>query len=183
MFGSGLSPAQRRIFLVRRSFLLAPLSWAWPAKAQPAIPPSLRERGAKLLAELIQASRESAISNGVKPIPPRIHDALIGFFPESILRKVRYSSGDADAITIPGLALTYGHIDAVTLVDVIVFQDDRAAQTDAKLWAHELTHVMQYERWGVDGFATGYLKDYQAVEKEAIDNADRFAKWKEHAHH
>lgn len=167
---------------MRRSFLFAPLVWAKPARAQPALPPSLLEHGTKLLSSLIQSARENAIANGVKPIPTRIHSALLGFFPETLLRKVRFSSGQADSITIPGLAMTYGHIDAVTLVDVILFQDDHAAQTDAKLWAHELTHVMQYERWGADGFARRYLENYQAVEKEAIDNANRFVSWSEHAH-
>jgi len=167
---------------LRRSFFFAPLAWALPAKAQPAIPPSLLQRGASLLADLIQSARETAIANGVKPIPPQIHRALLGFFPEAILRKVRYASGHADPITIPGLAMTYGHIDAVTLIDVILFRDDDAARTDAKLWAHELTHVMQYERWGVDGFAQRYLQDYDAVEQEAGDNANRYVTWSEHAH-
>ena len=54
----------------------------------------------------------------------QIHSALLGFFPDAMLRKVRYASGQADAITIPGLAMSYGHIDAVTLVDVILFRDD-----------------------------------------------------------
>jgi hypothetical protein len=40
---------------------------------------------------------------------------------------------------------------------------------DPKLWAHEITHVVQYARWGVDEFAVRYLRDYQAVEKEAWD--------------
>jgi hypothetical protein len=168
--------------LVRRSFFLAPLAWALPAPAQTVIPPSLLERGAKLLADLIQSSRENAISNGVKPVPPSIYRALLGYFPGAILRKVRYTSGQADGISIPGLALTYGHVDAVTLGDVIMFRDDHAAHTDAKLWAHELTHVMQYERWGVEGFATRYLQDYGAVEREARDNADRYVTWSEHAH-
>jgi hypothetical protein len=167
---------------VRRSFLLAPLAWVWPARAQQAIPPSLLERGAKLLADLIHSARESAIANGVKPIPPRIHSALLGYFPDAMLRKVRFSAGHADAISIPGLAMTYGHIDAVTLVDVILFQDDHAAHTDSKLWAHELTHVTQYERWGADGFAKRYLQDYDAVVREARDNADRYVSWSEHAH-
>jgi hypothetical protein len=153
-----------------------------PARAQPAIPPSLLEQGAKLLASLIQSARETAIANGVKPAPPQIHRALLGYFPDAILRKVRYASGQADSITIPGLALTYGHIDAVTLGDVILFRDDHAARTDAKLWAHELTHVMQYERWGIDGFAMRYLQDYDAVEQEARANADRYVTWSEHAH-
>jgi hypothetical protein len=167
---------------VRRSFFLAPFAWALPAPAQTVIPPSLLERGARLLADLIQSARETAIANGVRPMPPEINRALLGFFPGAILRKVRYTSGQADNISIPGLALTYGHIDAVTLGDVIMFRDDHAAHTDTKLWAHELTHVMQYERWGVEGFATHYLQDYDAVEREARDNADRYVTWSEHAH-
>lgn len=177
-----LPPSQQRSLLVRRSFLLAPLAWALPARAQSAIPPSLLERGAKLLASLIQSARETAIANGVKPVPPQIHRALLGFFPDAVLRKVRYASDHADTITIPGLAMSYGHIDAVTLGDVVLFRDDRAARSDAKLWAHELTHVMQYERWGIDGFAMRYLQDYDAVEREARDNADRYVSWSEHAH-
>ncbi|HEX3989806.1 MAG TPA: DUF4157 domain-containing protein [Acetobacteraceae bacterium] len=167
---------------MRRSLFLAPFAWALPAQAQTAIPPSLLERGSGLLAELIQSGREAAIANGVRPMPPRVHSALLGYFPDAMLRKVRFASGHADTITIPGLAMTYGHIDAVTLVDVILFRDDDAARNDAKLWAHELTHVMQYERWGVEGFAMRYLQDSDSVEQEARDNAQRFVAWSEHAH-
>jgi hypothetical protein len=183
-----MTETQSRSLFVRRSFLLAPFAWALPARAQTAIPPSsveggkLLEHGARLLATLIQSARETAIANGVKPVPPQIHTALLGFFPDAILRKVHYASGHADHIGIPGMAMSYGHIDAITLADVILFREDRAAHTDAKLWAHELTHVMQYERWGIDGFATRYLQDYDAVEREARDNADRYVSWREHAH-
>jgi hypothetical protein len=166
---------------LRRSFFLAPLAWALPARADPVVPPSLLERGAKLLTTLIGSARETAIANGVRPIPPGMRRALLGFFPDALLRKVRYASGSADNIGIPGLALTYGHIDAVTLVDVILFRDESAARNDAKLWAHELTHVLQYERWGVEGFATRYLQDSESVEQEARDNADRYVRWSEHA--
>ncbi len=166
---------------MRRSFLLAPFAWALPARAQPAIPPSLLEHGAKLLATLIQSSRESAIANGVRPIPPRVHSALLGFFPDAVLRKVRFASGQAETIGIPGLAMHYGHIDAVTLADVILFRDDHMAHTDTKLWAHELTHVMQYERWGIENFATHYLQDFASMEREARENADRYVHWSEHA--
>ena len=176
-----MSDSQQRIRLVRRSFFLASLAWALPARAQPVIPPSLLGRGARLLADLIQSARETAIANGVRPVPPQIYRSLLGYFPDTILRKVRYASGHADSLTIPGLALTYGHIDAVTLGDVILFHDDHAAHTDSKLWAHELTHVMQYERWGIDGFATRYLQDYEAVEREARENADRYVTWSDHA--
>jgi hypothetical protein len=47
-----------------------------------------------------------------------------------------------------------------------------------KVWAHELTHVMQFERWGVDGFADQYVRDSATVEQEAIDNANRFVAWR-----
>lgn len=167
---------------MRRSLFFAPFAWAFPAQAQTKIPPTLLDRSSGLLAELIQSSREAAIANGVRPMPPQVHRALLGYFPDAMLRKVRYASGHADAITIPGLAMSYGHIDAVTLVDVMLFRDDEAARSDAKLWAHELTHVMQYERWGVEGFAMRYLQDANAVEQEARTNADRFVAWSEHAH-
>ena len=168
---------------MRRSFLLAPLAWVLPARAQPLIPPSLRDHATRLLAILIAAGREAAISAGVKPMPPQISRALLGFFPDAVLRKIRYASGQADAIAIPGLALAYGDIDAVTLADVILFREERAAREDTKLWAHELTHVMQYERWGIEGFAGRYLDDHEAIEKEARDNADRFVAWSRHARH
>jgi len=167
--------------LVRRSMLLAPFAWALPARAQQPIPPTLMDQAAALLATLIQSARENAIANGVRPIPPSIQRALLGFFPDAILRKVRYASGNADAITIPGLAMTYGHIGGLTLGDVILFNDDHLARIDTKLWAHELTHVMQYERWGIEGFARHYIQDSGALEKEARDNADRYVAWSEHA--
>lgn len=172
---------------VRRSLLLAPLAWAplawapfaWtrPARAQIAVPPAVTQQAGRLLASLIRAARESAISAGVKPVPPRIHRQLLGYFPDAILRKARHATGPAEAIGLPGLAMTYGDIDAVALGEVILFRDEADAADNAKLWAHELTHVMQYERWGIDGFAVRYLEDSAAVEDEARGNADRFAKW------
>ena len=170
------------VSLVRRSLLLAPFAWALPigalpAKAQLAIPPSLLDHAGRLLATLIQAGREAAISAGVKPMPAPIKRSLLGYFPDAILRKVRYVSGQAEAIAISGMAMAYGDIDAVALSDTILFRDEKSARADAKLWAHELTHVMQYERWGIEGFAARYVKDFAAIEKEARDNADRFVAW------
>src|SRR5690348_14974044 len=43
-----------------------------------------------------------------------------------------------------------GHVPAMTLDDVVVFQERRAALEDPKLWAHELKHVIQFAEWGVD---------------------------------
>jgi hypothetical protein len=67
-------------------------------------------------------------------------------------------------------------VPAVTLDDVIVFQERSAALEDPKLWAHELKHVMQFAEWGVDGFALRYLNDYEAVEHEAAEFRWQFMK-------
>ena len=75
------------------------------------------------------------------------------------------------------MAMAYGDIDAVALSDTILFRDEKTARADTKLWAHELTNVRQYERWGIEGFAARYVKDFAAIEKEARDNADRFVAW------
>ena len=41
------------------------------------------------------------------------------------------------------------------------------------MWAHELAHVEQYRRMGVDGFAAAYITDWRAIEREATRRADR----------
>jgi Domain of unknown function (DUF4157) len=170
---------------VRRSLffapLFAPMVAAFAARAQPVVPPDVAAEAAPLLAALIQAARGRAIAAGVSPMPPAIQRALYGFFPASLLWRVRYTTAGVAPISIPGLALSYGRIEAVTLIDVIMFRDERDARTNAKLWAHELTHVMQFERWGVDGFARRYIEDYAAVEREARDNAARFMTWSHQA--
>lgn len=169
---------------MRRSLLLGGLSWALPggsrpARAQPALAPALADYAAGMLARLIEAARERAIADGVKPIPPGIQRALIGYFPDDLLRRARYASGRGKGtISLPSLAFTYGDTAAMTLGEVILFRDERAAQTDTKLWAHELTHMMQYQRWGIEGFAREYVADRARVEKEAVDNAARFAAWR-----
>jgi hypothetical protein len=175
-----MAMSHQGICAVRRSLLLAPFAWALPARAQPAIPELLLDHAGRLLATLIQVGRETAIAAGVKPVPAQIKRALLGFFPDHILRKARYFSGQSDTISIPGLNLAYGDAEAVALVDTILFRDDIRAREDAKLWAHELTHVLQYERWGVEGFAARYVRDYQSVEREARDNADKFVSWSRH---
>lgn len=78
---------------------------------------------------------------------------------------------------MPQNVIRFGHAQAVTLDDVIVFQNRDEALEDPKLWAHELKHVMQFEEWGVQGFATRYLSDYNAVENEAWEYRWQFMKY------
>jgi hypothetical protein len=162
---------------MRRSLLLGALAWALPVRAQPNLPPGLLEYAGSALARLIDEARQQAISDGVKPIPVAVYRSLLGYFPAALLQRCRFATGNSRALTLPALAFSYGDATALTLGDVVLFKSERSAQADLKVWAHELTHVMQYQRWGIDGFAERYVRDNMAVEQEAIDNANRFAAW------
>ena len=143
----------------------------------PAVSPLMVEYLAPLLAGWIVAERDAAKARGVESIPAPIREALAGYVPEPILERVRWREG-ASELSLPQNVIRFGHVPAVTLDDVIVFQERRAALEDPKLWAHELKHVMQFAEWGVDGFATRYLSDYEAVEKEAAEFRWEFMKRK-----
>ncbi|MGE4044053.1 MAG: DUF4157 domain-containing protein [Acetobacteraceae bacterium] len=165
---------------MRRLLLLAGLASATPmrAHAQTPIAPALIDYAVNALARLIETTRERTIAEGVRPIPPAVYRGLLGYFPAAFLQRVRFASGRGNgSLSLPTVAFTYGDAVAMTLGDVVIFRDDHAAQTDLKLWAHELTHVMQYQRWGMDGFARHYITDRAAVEKEAVENARRFVAW------
>ena|SRR2546427_488492 len=72
--------------------------------------------------------------------------------------------------TLPYFLLGNSAAAAVTLGDVIFFRDTRLA-ADPLLWAHELTHVEQYRRLGVETFAPQYLRQAWVLENEAIMKA------------
>jgi hypothetical protein len=162
---------------MRRSVLLAPIAWALPARAQTGIPPALLDYAGEALAALIDGARRRAIADGVLPLPPGIYRSLLGFFPADLLQKVRFGVGRAEPLDLPSLTFSYGDAVAMTLGEIIIFRSEHQAKTDTRLWAHEMTHVMQYQRWGIEGFADRYVRDSAAVEREAIDNAKRFTAW------
>jgi hypothetical protein len=144
-------------------------------RAPSVLSPLVVESLAPLLAGWIASERNSARAQGVEPIPKTIRDALAGYVPEQILERVRWRVGASD-MSMPQNVIRFGHVPAVTLDDVIVFQERAAALEDPKLWAHELKHDMQFAEWGVDGFATRYLSDYEAVEAEAAEFRWQFMK-------
>jgi hypothetical protein len=150
---------------------------AAPARAQFVLPPQLSDYAAGLLAQWIDNSRSEAVQQGVQPMPLPVYRALRSYFPPGLLDSVRYRGGSTTDDPLPFLAFTYGDATALTLGDVIMFRDPAAAQHDLKLWAHELTHVLQYRRWGLQGFAARYVSDHAGVEREAYANADRFVAW------
>ena len=148
------------------------------APLQPMLVQDLGGLAAQLLAQWISESRRETLAAGARPMPPQIVQALSGYFPVELLQQVRYRSGGSTEMTLPGLAFQYGDAAAITLMDVILFERESDAQQDLKLWAHELTHVLQYRRWGVDGFAARYVADSRGVEREASGSADRFVTWR-----
>jgi len=123
---------------------------------------------APLFAGWIVSARDTARAEGVETMPTPIRAALTGYVPEEILVRVRWRVG-GDALSLPPNVIRFGDVPAMTLDDIIVFEDRNTALSDPKLWAHELKHVMQFAEWGIDGFATRYLTDYEAVEAEAAE--------------
>jgi len=123
------------------------------------------------LAFEIRRAKESARQN-CSPVPADVATPLAAFFPPGLFPGVcaavvgNGSTLDAWAIRDFGMA-------AITLEDVIVFRSSEDAH-DAVLWSHELTHVLQYRRLGVEGFAALYASPaLDALEQEAR-NFDQF---------
>jgi hypothetical protein len=123
------------------------------------------ETVAQGLAMAIQSAHDEAVKAGVQPIPPAMRKQLAMVFPIELLDRVRFRVGRENSMTMQ--AFQYGHVQAVTLIDVIVFRNETDALTNDSLWAHELTHVRQYDRWGLEEFARRYVNDHKAVEDEA----------------
>ena len=132
---------------------------------------------APLLQELIARSRDEALSAGVSPVPESIRANLQGFIPSEILNVARYRVGGGGDLTLQVNAIRYGEAAAITLDYVIVFASDNDALYNPTLWTHELTHVGQYQRWGIGDFAIRYVRSYESVESEAYEAETRFAAW------
>lgn len=123
---------------------------------------------APALAASIRYSRQQALSGRTHPIPAHIQKLLSPYFHPEVMRAVRWTTphGLNLGTVVAGWFYREG---AVTLDNVVVFSQARFAR-DWRLWAHELTHVMQYRAFGVDGFARRYLTDWSRLEGEALEN-------------
>lgn len=130
------------------------------------------------LSAAIRAARERHFNNSL-PLPEDVKNALRPYFKESTLNKARYAIGNIQ-ITLPnfigqGQKFMGNDAYAVTVNDIIVFnrQPGSFAQ-DGNWWAHEITHIQQYENLGIETFSFNYLRDLGgSIEKEAQDNANR----------
>ena len=125
------------------------------------------------LANALVLSRDAAWTQGTRPMPPHIRQALLAWYPADLLDSIEYRTGIAEDATLQSLAMRHGDATAITLIDTIVFANPQDAETNVALWAHEVKHVEQFRRWGLMGFAQAYVRDHEAVEAEAyaIGNA------------
>ncbi|UEG63665.1 DUF4157 domain-containing protein [Stutzerimonas chloritidismutans] len=174
--------------------LLACVVWAGiPALAQTACPPGqqpiclsgsclcvpgsasdtqavydrVQRMAALALQNWIQQSRDRLVAGGVEPMPLHIRSQLEPFFELAVLESAHYRVGDEVALNAGNTLLRNPDVNAVTLIDVIVFRHAGDAQDNVALWAHELKHVEQYLDWGVAEFARRYTLDHRAVEQPA----------------
>jgi len=136
---------------------------------------ALLNPAAPALASAIRFSRGQALNQGVQTIPSHIRAQLAPYMPANILDKVRWTVADGRISLDTILAQGFQQSGAVTLDDVVVFSDASLATGDApenvELWAHELTHVIQYQNMGVETFAFNYSMNWDGIEGQARDNA------------
>jgi hypothetical protein len=109
-------------------------------------------------------------------LPDDVKAALRGHFSESTLNRAKYSLGNVQ-ITLPNFIgkgqKVFGNDYAVVVDDIIVFNTTPPTYKDDPFWwAHEVTHVEQYESLGIEGFAYKYLSSLgSAIESEADNKA------------
>jgi hypothetical protein len=122
-----------------------------------------RTFGAAELAEAIrQGERHAAMS--AQPVPAWVRQALAGTVSPEILSRARFSTnwGATANVTLQQFLLA-NYAEAVTLNTVIVFGSPDYAlypsRENLERWRHELAHVEQYQREGIDGFAAWYARD------------------------
>ncbi|MDH0118192.1 MAG: DUF4157 domain-containing protein [Pseudomonas stutzeri] len=115
----------------------------------------------------IQQSRDRLMAGGVEPIPLHIRSQLEPYFDLAVLESAQYRVGDEVVLNAGNTLLRNPDVNAVTLIDVIVFRHEEDARDNVALWAHELKHVEQYLDWGVAEFARRYTQDFRAVERPA----------------
>lgn len=128
------------------------------------------------LVRAIETTQAVSLAAGTEPIPAVIRRKIVGFFPKPMLDEIRYRIGWTEPRPPLAPLFLIPQVKAMTLGRVIVFRD-QAAANDVRIWVHELGHVEQYARWGTEGFAERYVRNYKAVEDDAWAVFDRYDAW------
>lgn len=135
----------------------------------------------ELSAALTQAYTAHIAS--ARPLPDEVKHFLQGIIPDESIERARFTVSN-DSQTLPGI-LNQGHRaymaqdNAVSIDNLIIFSREPTfgSATDARWWAHELGHHLQYKRWGgIPGFARQYVLDFQGIEREAETYGDQAIK-------
>ncbi|MCU7240072.1 DUF4157 domain-containing protein [Pseudomonas peradeniyensis] len=124
----------------------------------------------------LRQARDEATANGSQPIPLHIRAQLEPWYDFAVLDAARYRVGDEQQISAANALLQNPDVNAVTLIDTIIFRRSADAEDNVALWAHELKHVQQYQELGVEEFARRYTRDYQALEGPAYEIEAQVAK-------
>jgi hypothetical protein len=124
----------------------------------------------------IVQSRNTLATGDIRPVPLNIRAQLEPYYDIGVLDSARYKVGDDTELNAANTMLQNPDVNAVTLVDIIVFRSPDDALNNVALWAHELKHVQQYQQWGVSEFATRYTRDYSAVETPAYEIQSQVAR-------
>jgi len=125
-----------------------------------------------VLAQAIRHGEVQAARAGAKPIPDPMVRMLTPHFSEDLLKSVRWSTGNGRIDLGTFLTRQYMDEGAVALNRQVVFSSHRLTG-NVWIWAHELAHVEQYRRLGVNGFAAAYIADWRKIEREATDRANQ----------
>jgi hypothetical protein len=127
----------------------------------------VNQMAATSLQQWIVESRNNMPATLLYPIPLHIRAQLEPYYDLQVLDTARYKVGVDAEMNAANTLMQNPDVEAVTLVDVIVFRNEDDAQNNVALWAHELHHVKQYLEWGVADFAKRYTRDYNSVEAPA----------------
>lgn len=126
---------------------------------------------APVLAQAIRHAEAQSSRAGARSIPAPMAETLAPYFDRKLIGSVRWTIGTGRVDL--GTFLTEQYMDegAVALNRQVVFSSERLTQ-NVWIWAHELAHVEQYQRKGINGFAAAYIRDWQAIEREATTRAN-----------
>ncbi len=119
------------------------------------------------LAYALRQARDEANASGSEPMPLHIRAQLEPWYDFAVLDAVRFRVGDEQQMSAANAMLQNPDVNAVTLIDTIIFRHASDAEDNVALWAHELKHVQQYQVLGVEEFARCYTRDFNELEGPA----------------
>ena len=124
----------------------------------------------------LEKSHRTAAAGALQRIPLDIRAQLEPYYSLQVLDSVRFKVGDDAELNAANTMLQNPDVNAVTMLDIIVFRHEADAQNNVALWAHELKHVEQYQQWGAAEFALRYVRDYTQVEAPAYGIQSRVSR-------